>query len=213
MDAVVLNIIGSVPLVTKVWAIGCVGLSLLTTTNTVDPSKKIYSFDLVFKKGQYERILYSLFDYGELDWALLLNIYMSITYLAVLENSFTLKRRYCWVVFLTLACIISMSSLEQPVSSLGVILHENLVYYQVRRNVEGVRFHMLGFEVSPMMIPLYMNALMLFVFKRSWLQVVMNFLPGHIMCYLDDTMNKIYGVDLCKTPYDWWLERRAAPIR
>ncbi|CCE90440.1 derlin TDEL_0B03110 [Torulaspora delbrueckii] len=213
MDAVLLNIVGSVPLVTKLWAIGCVGLSLLTSTYAVDPSKKIYNFDLVFKKGQYGRILYSLFDYGELDWALMFNIYMSINHLTVLENSFNSKRRYCWIVILTLACIIVMSSMEQPASSLGVILHENLVYYQVRRNIEGEHFRMLGFEVSPLMIPLYMNAFMLFVLKRSWLQVAMNFVPGHILCYLDDTINKIYGVDLCKTPYDWWIDRRARPIR
>lgn len=213
MDAILLNIIGSVPIVTKVWAIGSVGLSLLTATRTVDPSKKIYSFDLVFKKGQYERIWYSLFDYGEFDWALLFNIFMNFHHLTQLENSFNLKRRYCWILILILACIITMSSLEQPATSLGIILHENLVYYQIRRDVDTEQVLMLGFPVSAQMMPLYMNAIIMFVFKRSWLQVAMNLVPGHIISYLDDTMSKIYGVDLCKTPYDWLVDRRAEQVR
>lgn len=209
MDAILLNIIGSVPLVTKIWAIGCVSLSLLTSTQAIDPTKTIYSFDLAFRKGQYMRILYSLFDYGEFDWYSMLNIFVSINHLTMLENSFTVKRRYCWMVTVVLVCIISMSSIEQPISSLGIILHENLVYYQIRKNGDEMNFRLLGgFDVSPLMIPLYMNATMLFVFKRSWLQVAMNFIPGHVLYYMDETMNKIYGVDLCKTPYDWWIDYR-----
>lgn len=214
MDAILLNIIGSVPLVTKIWAIGCVSVSLLTSTNALDPAKTIYSFDLVFKKGQYERILYSLFDFGQFDWASMVNIVMNINHLTLLENSFTLKRRYCWIVTLMLMGIIAMSSLEQPITSLGIILHENLLYYQIRKNGDNLRFRLLGlFEVSPLMIRLYINAMMLLVFKRSWLQVLMDFIPGHLVYYVDDTIHDIYGIDLCKTPYDWWVGDRAEPAR
>lgn len=209
MDAVLLNMIGDVPMVTKVWAIGCVGLSLLTSTHAIDPTKTLYNFDLVFRKGQYERIIYSLFDYGEFNWASILNIFISVNHLTMLENSFTIKRRYCWMILVVLVAIIMMSGMEQPISSLGIILHENLVYYQVRKNGNEMNFRILGgIDVSPLMIPLYMNAVMLFVYKRNWLQVAMNFVPGHTLYYLDEMMNKIYGVDLCKTPYDWWVDYR-----
>lgn len=207
MDAILLNIIGSVPLVTKIWAIGCVSLSLLTSTNALDPTKTIYSFDLVFKKGQYQRVLYSLFDYGQFDWASLFNIVMNINHLTMLENSFALKRRYCWIVTLMFMSIIFMSSLEQPITSLGIILHENLVYYQIRKNGNEMRFMLPGgFGVSQLVFRLYINAMYLFVFKRSWLQIAMTFIPGHLIYYMDETMHDIYGVDLCKTPYDWWFD-------
>ncbi|QLL32589.1 hypothetical protein HG536_0D01110 [Torulaspora globosa] len=214
MDAVLLNIIGSVPLVTKIWAIGCISLSLLTTTNVLDPAKTIYSFDLVFKKGHYERIVYSLFDYGQFDWASIFNIFMNINHLTVLENSFALKRRYCWIVTLMLVSIIAISSLEQPIPSLGIILHENLVYYQIRKNGDDLQFRLLGvFEVSPLMVRFYVDVMMLVVFRRSWLQVCMNFIPGHLLYYMDETVHDIYGIDLCKTPYDWWLDSRRQSAR
>lgn len=208
MDAVLLNIVGEVPMVTKVWAIGCVGLSLLASTHTIDPTKTIYNFDLVFKKGQYERILYSLFDYGGFNWTSVLNIFMSVNHLTILENSFPHKRRYCWMILLLLMGIIAMSGLEQPISSLGVILHENLVYYQMRKNEREMNLRILGgLNISPLVIPLYMNAVLLFVYNGSWLQVVMNVIPAHLLYYFDDVMNKIYGVDLCQTPYDYIVNR------
>lgn len=208
MDAVLLNIVGEVPMVTKVWAIGCVALSLLASTHTIDPTKTLYNFDLVFKKGQYERIIYSLFDYGEFNWTSVLNIFMSVNQLTVLENSFPQKRRYCWMILMLLAGIIAMSGVEQPISSLGVILHENLVYYQMRKNEGEMNLRILGgLNISPLLIPLYMNAVLLFVYKGSWLQVAMNVVPAHVMYYLDDVVTKLYGVDLCQTPYDYVVGR------
>lgn len=210
MDAVILNIIGDIPTVTKVWAIGCVGLSILSGTNTIDTTKTLYSFELAFKKGQYERILYSLFDYGGFDWIAIFNIFVSVNHLATLENSFTLKRRYCWMIMIALVMIIMMNGLAQPISSLGVVLYENLVYYQIRkeRNEMNLRIFGGGMNVSPLLIPLYMNCMMFFVNKKSLLQVSMNFVPGHVLYYMDDMIMKLYGIDLFKTPYDFWLDYR-----
>ncbi|GAV53670.1 hypothetical protein ZYGR_0AK01720 [Zygosaccharomyces rouxii] len=205
MDAVLLNMVGDIPIVTKVWAVGCVGLSLLATTRTIDPTKMFYNFDLVFKRGQYQRIIYSLFDYGELNWPSVFNIFVSVNDLTVLENSFPQKRRYCWMILLLLTGIIVMSSVEQPITSLGVILHENLVYYQMKKNEREMILG--GLSISPVIIRLCMNVVVLFVYKGSWLHVAMNVIPAHLLYYCDDVVNKLYGIDLCQTPYDYIVNR------
>lgn len=208
MDAVLLNMIGNVPIVTKIWAAGCIGFSLLATTHTIDPTKMFYNFDLVFKRGQYERLIYSLFDYGDLNWTSVFNIILSVNNLTLLENSFPLKRRYCWMIIMLLTLVIAMSSVEQPINSLGFILHENLMYYQMRKNERQINLRIIGgLNISPLIIPLYMNALLLFVYKASWLQVGMNVIPAHLLFYCDDVINKIYEIDLCQTPYDYIVNR------
>ena len=59
MDAVILNLLGDIPLVTRLWTIGCLVLSGLTSLRIVDPGKVVYSYDLVFKKGQYGKLIQS----------------------------------------------------------------------------------------------------------------------------------------------------------
>ncbi|QLG70615.1 hypothetical protein HG535_0A05560 [Zygotorulaspora mrakii] len=209
MDAALLDIVAGIPPVTKIWAIGCVGLSILTSTNAIDPTKKWYTFELAFKKGQYDRIIYSLFDHGEFNWMSIFNIFVSVNHLASLENSFAIKRRFCWMVTIALGIILLMSSIAQPVSSLGIVLYENLVYYQIRKTGNEMNIMLFGgVNVSPLILPLYMNCTMLFVHHKTMLQVAMNFLPGHALYYLDDIFMKLYDVDLCKTPYDFWLDYR-----
>ncbi|CCC68307.1 hypothetical protein NCAS_0B02230 [Naumovozyma castellii] len=207
MDVAILNIFNDIPIVTKIWTIGSLGMGVLSTTRIIDPTKLLYNYDLVFKKGQYERILYSLFNYGELNWISLLNIFINANHLTLLENSFAVKRRYCWVMFILLCMIISMTSLIQPISSLGVLLHENLVYYQLKKET-GMNFRLMGgMNISPSLIPLYMNGVMYFVYKQSFLEVLLNFLPAHFVFYTDVILNRLYDFDLYQTPYDRWINR------
>ncbi|CAR27678.1 hypothetical protein ZYGR_0N01620 [Zygosaccharomyces rouxii] len=208
MDAVLLNLVGDVPIVTKVWAIGCVGLSLLASTHTIDATKMIYDFDLVFKKGQYERIIYSLFYYGPLKWTSVLDIFLTVSRLTELENSFPNKRRYCWMISMLLMVVIAMSSVAQPITSLGAILLDNLIYYQMRKNERMMNERFVGgLNISPLIVPLYTNAELLFVYKLSWLQVAMNIIPAHLIYYCDDVVHKLYEIDLCQTPYDYIVNR------
>ncbi|CAD6600310.1 BAH_G0003930.mRNA.1.CDS.1 [Saccharomyces cerevisiae] len=205
MDAVILNLLGDIPLVTRLWTIGCLVLSGLTSLRIVDPGKVVYSYDLVFKKGQYGRLLYSIFDYGAFNWISMINIFVSANHLSTLENSFNLRRKFCWIIFLLLVILVKMTSIEQPAASLGVLLHENLVYYELKKNGNQMNVRFFGvIDVSPSIFPIYMNAVMYFVYKRSWLEIAMNFMPGHVIYYMDDIIGKIYGIDLCKSPYDWF---------
>ncbi|CCD24205.1 derlin NDAI_0C05460 [Naumovozyma dairenensis CBS 421] len=209
MDVAILNILDDIPLVTKIWTLGSIGLSILTSTRMIDPTKVIYNYDLVFKKGQYERIFYSIFNYGEFNWVSMLNIFISANHLTMLENSFELKRRYCWTLFLILSLIVMMSGIIQPSSSLGILLHENLVYYEIKRNTNEMNFRLLGgINIAASLIPVYMNGMMYFVYNRSLFEISMNFLPAHFIFYFDDVIQKLYDIDIFQTPYDLWLKNR-----
>lgn len=214
MDVLILNFLGDIPIVTKFWTVGCIALSILTTTNIIDPTRGIYNYDLVFKKGQYGRIIYSIFDYGNFDIRFLLNLYIKTTNLTMLENSIGNSGRYVWIIVLILTSTILMTCFEQPIYSLGSIMTENLVYYQLRKNPNGMNFRLLaGFNISPLVAQLYMNVILYFVLEKSLLQVAMTFIPGHIIFYLDDILGNIYNIDVCKSPYDWWIERNRANNR
>lgn len=200
-----LNIVNDVPLVTRYWTIGSIAMSALVRFNMVNSIKMMYSYDLVFKKHHFERIFLSLFDYGLFNWISLLNIVIAANHLSFLENSFSLKRRYLWVIFMTLCGILVLSYFGQPVASLGVLLQENLSYYYLKKNNEQMNIRIFGnFAISPLLIPFYLNCLLLFAYHMDVVEVAMFFLPGHLIFYIDDICRRIYGVDLIKTPYDWW---------
>ena len=153
MDAVILNLLGDIPLVTRLWTIGCLVLSGLTSLRIVDPGKVVYSYDLVFKKGQYGRLLYSIFDYGAFNWISMINIFVSANHLSTLENSFNLRRKFCWIIFLLLVILVKMTSIEQPAASLGVLLHENLVYYELKKNGNQMNVRFFGVIDVSLSIP------------------------------------------------------------
>lgn len=210
MEGIIINLFGDIPVVTRIWTVSCIGFSVLMKTGMVDPAKTLYNYELVFHKGQYERLLYSLFNNGELTWMTIMNIFVTANHLALLENTLPNKRQFLWITFLTLSMILAMSAYIQPVASIGSILHENLVYFIFKKRHNEINIPMFGGnEVATALLPFYMYFVMYFVMKRSVLEIFMNLLPGHIIYYMDHIITALYGVDLCKTPYDHWLKWKA----
>ncbi|CCK68053.1 derlin KNAG_0A03730 [Huiozyma naganishii CBS 8797] len=207
MDAIIFNIFGDLPIITKSWVLGSVAVSVVTSTGIVDGAKTLYNYDLVFHRGQYQRILYSLFNFGELSWVSMINIFITANHLTILENSLTTKRRFLWMMFLMLSCILIMSVHTQPTASLGSILHENLLYYIFKKSGNQMNIPIFGGnELMFLILPLYMYGMMYFVMKKSLFEISMNFLPAHIIYYCDNVFHKLYNIDLCKTPYDIWKD-------
>lgn len=207
MDAVLFHLFVDIPKVTRVWIMGCVGLSILTSLNLIDSAKIIYNYDLVFRRGQYQRILFSIFDYGELNWSSIVNIAISANHLTLLESSFNEKKRFLWLITLMLSIIIIMTGYLQPASSLGVILIENLVNFHLKKNMNEWNVVFLGvFNVGASLLPLYMYINMYFAQNKSFFEISMNFLPAHILFYFDGIVAKLYGIDLLKPPNDLWID-------
>ncbi|SMN19608.1 similar to Saccharomyces cerevisiae YBR201W DER1 Endoplasmic reticulum membrane protein, required for ER-associated protein degradation of misfolded or unassembled proteins [Maudiozyma saulgeensis] len=206
MDVIALNIFADVPIVTKCWTIGCITVLILTSLNLIDPAKLIYSYDLVFKKGQYHRILLSVFNYGTLTWATIGNILISANHLSFLESSYNERRRFIWLITVLLTLIITMTRYFLPMSSLGMILHENLLNFHFKKHAEEMNGGgIAGFIIAAPLLPYLMYFNMYFSQGLSLLEISINFLPAHLIYYLDDIVGKLYDVDLMKPPYDMWL--------
>lgn len=202
MDGLLLNLVGGIPLVTRIWALGTVALSVLTATGIVEKTATLYTYDLVFKKGQYYRLFYALFDYGGFSWASIFYIIISVNHLSSLESSFTRRSRFLWLCLFLFSSIVATSKYVQPLDSLGLILHENLVYYMVRKDLSANVRNVGGFSFISLLIPLYSNLATYISYQCSLKQVSLNFLPGHIAYFFDKVLGKIYGIDFGKPPTD-----------
>lgn len=207
MEAIAFNLVRDVPTITRVWVIGCIGVSILTTTGVISRTDILYNYDLVFYKRQYLRILYSLFDYGEIGWGTIVDIVISANHLGTLENFLETKRKFLWMVSLTLVFIIITSSYVQPTSSLGNLMHQNLVYYLYKTRNDALNVPIFGGnQIALAFLPINVALIMYFVAHRSLVEVSMGFIAGHTLYYSNNVLLKLYGIDISKTPYDYWLD-------
>lgn len=209
MEAIVFNLFRDVPVITRAWIIGCIGVSIMTSTGAISRTDIFYNYELVFRKRQYLRVIYSLFDLGEFSWSTIVDILISANNLGTLENALGSKRRFLWMSTLILAILIIMTSFVQPFASLGSLMHQNLVYYLYKTRVEDINIPFLGGnQLIFALVPLNTAIVMYFVAHRSLLEVSLSFIAGHILYYCDDVLLKLYGFDIGKTPYDYWIEWR-----
>lgn len=214
MEAVVFNLFRDIPLVTRCWLIGSVGVSILTSTGAISRTAILYNYDLVFHKKQYLRMVYSLFDNGELNWSTLIELIISVNDFSRLENAINSKRRFIWMGTMVLMLIIIMTSFTQPSTSLGTLLHQNMVYYLYKTrddalNVPGWGGNQFVFAFLPLNLAIisYLSG------HKSLLEVSITFVAGHTLYYCDNVLNRLYGIDISKNPYDHWKEWRQGNIR
>ena len=100
-----------------------------------------------------------------------------------------------------------MTKFTQPISSLGMLLHENLVNLQLKKNAGMINFRDMGiFDLFSQLYPAVQYLNMYLLQGRSAFQVSINFLPAHILFYFDDVVGKLYDVDLVKPPNELWLD-------
>lgn len=209
------NLFRDVPTITRAWVAGCVGVSVLTTTGAISRTDILYNYDLVFHKKQYLRLLYSLFDYGELNWSSIVDIIVSANHMSTLEKTMGSKRRFLWLSAIVFTMIIIMSAFTQPTSSLGSLLHQNLLYYLYKTDYDNINVPIFGGNhIILSFLPLNMALIMYFVGHKTLLEVSIGFVAGHILYYCNNVLLKLYGIDIGKTPYDFWKEwkQRQAPV-
>ncbi|CEP61918.1 derlin LALA0_S04e03620g [Lachancea lanzarotensis] len=202
MDAMLFNIAGDVPVVTKAWTAGIVVMSVLTSTTIVQPSSTLYNYDLAFKKGQYLRVLYSLFDYGELDHWFLFGVIVMLSQLADVEKTVQKRSQYLWMIFVLSGMIIAMSKWIQPYESLAHVIHKNLLYYKMRVDIQSNADDRFRGLVSPLMLRLLLDVMALSSANSLW-SILMTYLPAQLYFFLEQIVSKVYGVDLCQPPNQW----------
>ncbi|SCU88088.1 LAFA_0E10660g1_1 [Lachancea sp. 'fantastica'] len=205
MDAIIFNIAGDVPVVTKAWTAGIVVMSVLTSTTIVQPSSTLYNFDLAFKKGQYLRVLYSLFDYGELNHWFLFGVMIMLSQLADVEKTVQKRSQYLWMIFVLSGMIIAMSKWIQPHESLAHVVHKNLLYYKMRIDIQSGAEDRFRGVMSPLMVRLLLDVMALSS-ANSLCGIMMTYLPAQLYFFFEQIVSKVYGVELCQPP-NQWLQR------
>ncbi|KAH3902191.1 related to Degradation in the endoplasmic reticulum protein 1 [Saccharomycodes ludwigii] len=200
MDRVLIDMVFDIPPITRLWAIGTIILSILRKTNIIDYHKTIkYSYELCFGKKQYYRLFFSLFDYGTFDYLSILSITFSIIHLRSLERDvFATTSRYISTIFLLLLFVVPMTKYYEPLSSVGLIIQENLIYYRSKCvNEEMLQFQNVAF--INMFFSIF-NKLMIYRKGFKFGTIVMDFLPGHLIFFFDKAIKKLYNVDIFEPP-------------
>ncbi|CUS24458.1 LAQU0S16e02168g1_1 [Lachancea quebecensis] len=207
MDILLLNLVGDIPVVTKVWMGGVVAMSVLSSTTVIDPTKFIYNYDLVFKKGQFTRVLYSLFDYGEFNLMYFVQLFFLTQELASLEKLIPQRSQFLWMIFMMGALTIIFSKWIQPFEPLAGVLHKNLTYYKLRRDLrlpQGPQRPQRGLAITPLTARVCFDAMLMFERGHALRGVLLRYLAGHLYYFLEQVVSKVYNVDLCKPPNKWF---------
>ncbi|SCU95026.1 LANO_0E09032g1_1 [Lachancea nothofagi CBS 11611] len=202
MDALLFNLVGDVPAVTKTWVAGIVIMSVLMSTTIVDAGEALYNFDLVFKRGQYMRIVYSFFNYGNLSVMFFVGVAFMIMRLAAVEKAAQTRGHFLWMIFVMSSIVIGVSKWVQPYGSLAHVLHRTLIYYKIRKDIQ-LDDHLGGGFASPLMIYMCSDILELKNIYSVW-GMMLTYLPGQLFYFLEEVVSKVYGVNLCKPPNLWF---------
>ncbi|GMG14380.1 hypothetical protein B5S33_g2293 [[Candida] boidinii] len=134
MERIPLQWIMEIPPVTRSLAIGIIGASILQSVNYISKSDCYYSYENVFKKGQYFRLITSLLYTGELNWDLFINLYVLVRNSSSLEQSFLNSRDYLWLIGIIYILLIIYSSFIFNLKLFSSPLKLTLVYIWSKRN-------------------------------------------------------------------------------
>ncbi|KAJ1961714.1 hypothetical protein IWQ62_003771 [Dispira parvispora] len=176
-----------VPIITRCYLTGLVGLTLAVHIGSVHELQLYYDFDLTFRRGQYWRLLTTFLYAGTFSLQWVFHTYFLIHYLRSLEEGSFRNRTADFLWFLLLSAVallfcspfVTMPFLASPLSLV-------IIYVWSRRNPH-----------------LMMNFLGLFTFRAPYLPLVMlglgylshNYFPlasvagvviGHAYYFLED---------------------------
>lgn len=182
-------------------------MSVLSSTTIIDPTKFIYNYDLVFKKGQFTRVLYSLFDYGEFSLIYFVQLMFLTQELAALEKSIPQRSQFLWMIFVMGVLTIIFSKWIQPFEPLASVLHKNLTYYKLRKDVQLQQGPQRGLAASPLMVRVCFDIVLVCHFGHTIRGILLRYLAGHLYYFLEQIASKVYGINLCKPPHKWFAAR------
>lgn len=141
--------VGSLPPVTKVWAIGSVGVSLLEHIGVVSRFNLFYSPSAAFNLSRPEQIyrcLTSFLYFGEFGIDFLFHVFFFVRYSRMLEeNHYAGKTAdFAWLLVVCSLMLLATSPLlSPPLPFLGSPLAFVLVYIWSRRN-RHIRLSLFG---------------------------------------------------------------------
>lgn len=197
MDRLLMNLVVDIPPVTRYWIMATVVVSILLAVHLINYEATLfYSYELCFKRKQYHRLFFSLFNYGEFHWSTIINLYIVVSHLSALENSLMANRSKLFVVMASLLVIIvSMTKYFPMMNSIGMLMHDNLIYYRNKCSTfqVGEEDNNGGwFFIDPILLTLFTNLMSYFNYGMNFGTILMTFLPGHIVFFVEKVFFRIY---------------------
>lgn len=188
--------IWEIPPVTRTFLLGYISEAVLLRLNILHEVDMFFSWEHVFQKGQYRRLLYSIFYLGNFPLAsTIITIYIFVQRLREMEDSIPDKKRLVMKLFSLYFGVLMLSKYIALITPLTMALITNIGYYNSKKNYSTPIVLAPQLEVDVVWIPLMVLASFIYLDdNRSISELLPYFLPAHVLHYLDDTLYKTYGL-------------------
>ncbi|VEU19595.1 DEKNAAC100210 [Brettanomyces naardenensis] len=209
MERIPVDWLMEIPPVTRTYLIGVVGVSLLEYTGFLGRGDCYYSPDVVFKKGQYYRLLSSFLYFGTFSFDLLFTLYVVTRYSKALEQSYAKTRDYVWCLFVICTLILLYSSIVGNLYMLGSYLNDTLLYIWSRRNpdVEMTILGLVNFRsVYLPLVSVLLSRLVTSNFKVDWKSELAGVLIGQFFIFFNDMFPKLHSCESPLRPIWYWFK-------
>lgn len=206
MEGIVLNMMTSIPICTRVWTTSILLASFLVSANAVN------NVDLVFvtsfySKREFWRIITSFVYFGPFDINLLNWLIHISQHSSTVESSFFKTRDYLWYMFLNMTIILLYSNYIETSFFLGPELVVSTTYYWCRKNPNmtlSLFFGLINFKAENYPLSIILFGILRKGFTRKLLNEFSGLLAGHFMFYFEEVFEKMFGFNPLIPPWEYF---------
>ncbi|QEU61231.1 Der1 [Kluyveromyces lactis] len=189
-----MDLIRDVPIITRCWGIGILMLNLALWCNVLTVYDVAYSWDAVYYRKQYLRLIYGLF-YIKLSPDLIGNAVVALSSLQLIEQTTADKRKLALkILCLYLSVVFFIIYSDLPLS-IGQALGINMWYYVSKKSNNAALF-VFNVAVNVVWIPISSIALIYLLTPLELRQALALIIPGHLLYFIDEAMSKTYGFNI-----------------
>ncbi|GME72768.1 unnamed protein product [Ambrosiozyma monospora] len=201
-----------IPPVTRTYVVGVVSVSIMEYTGYLTRADCFYSYDSVFVKGEYWRLLTTFLYFGRFSLDLVLTLYVLVQHSKPLELSFINTRDYVWFIGLLASILLLYSTFYSNLFILGTYLKDCMLYIWSRRNpdVEVSIMGVLNFKsIYIPFVSLTLNKVLsitedgISISSADFASMVI----GHFYIFFNDMFPKLHSCESPLKPIWYWFEK------
>ncbi|KAK4106574.1 DER1-domain-containing protein [Parathielavia hyrcaniae] len=192
------------PIVTRWWTTATILTSGLVQCRIIGPFQLFYSYNTVFHKAQYWRLLTTFLYFGPISIDLLFQVYFLQRYARLLEESsgrspayFSWLLVYAMTSLLLLSPFVSMGFLGHPLSS-------TLVYIWSRRNPDTLMSFLGVLVFRAPYLPWVLMGISFVLHGTVPRDEIMGVVIGHVWYFFNDVYPPLHGGSRPLDPPMWW---------
>ncbi|GMG21322.1 unnamed protein product [Ambrosiozyma monospora] len=212
MERIPLDWLMEIPPVTRTFVVGVVSVSILEYTGYLTKADCFYSYDSVFVKGEYWRLLTTFLYFGRFSLDLVLTLYVLVQHSKPLELSFMNTRDYIWFIGLLASILLLYSTFFSNLFILGTYLKDCMLYIWSRRNPD-VDVSIMGvLNFKSIYIPFVSLTLSkVLSITENGISIssadFASMIIGHFYIFFNDMFPKLHSCDSPLKPIWYWFEK------